>query len=65
MYIPGYLLVAAVIVRFLSQAPYLVEEDAVAPDVTGCGVPAVIYSLGGCPLHWNLATMRGVEVFVL
>ena len=50
---------------FVSQWPYLIEETAIAPDITGSGVLAIVKGLWSCPLDWNLTTMRDVVVFML
>ncbi len=60
-----YLKVGPLVVRLASQCPYLIEENAIAPDITGCGVPAVGDSLGCCPLHWDLSSVGGVVILIL
>ena len=39
------------------QRPYLIEEAAIAPDITGSGVLAIVKGLWSCPLDWNLASV--------
>ena len=49
----------------LFQGPYLIENTAIAPDITGSGVLVVLEGLGCCPLHWNLTSMRYVEILLV
>ena len=42
---------------FVSKAPDLIEQTAIAPDITGSGVLLVVNGLWSCPLHWYLAAM--------
>ena len=60
-----YLTVGPLLVWFVSQCPYLIEEDAIAPDITGSGVSAVGESLGCCPLYRDLTTVGSVVVHIL
>ncbi len=47
------------------ELPYLIEDTAKAPDITGSGVLAVVQGLRGCPLYRDLPATGLVEVFVL
>ena len=50
---------------FVSQWPYLIEEAAIAPDITGSGVLAIVKGLWSCPLNWNHPSMGNIVVFML
>ena len=41
----------------VSEAPYLIEQTAIAPDITGSGVFLVVNGFWSCPLHWYLASL--------
>ena len=49
----------------MTERPYLVEDTAITPDVTGCGVFTIVESLRGRPLDGNLPSVGHVEVFLL
>ena len=50
---------------FAPQRPYLIEEAAIAPDITGSGVLAIVKGLRSCPLDWNLPSVWHVVVIIL
>ena len=56
------LLVGHAFKRLVSETPYLVEDTAVAPDITGGGVLAEDESLWSCPLERDLPSLRHVVV---
>ncbi len=43
--------------RFVSDTPYLVEQTAVGPHVTGSGVLLVVKGLRGRPLDRDFASL--------
>ena len=59
------LLIGAIFVRLLPQAPYLIEEDTVAPHITGSRVLTILDGLRSRPLHWDLTTVGCVDLLVL
>ncbi len=59
-----YLRIGVVLKWLLPQAPYLMQEAAKAPDVTGCGVLPAVYGLRSCPLQWDFTTIRYKVVLV-
>ena len=61
----GHLSICDFFEWLVTKRPYLVEDTSVTPDVTGCGVLAVVQSLRSRPLHWNLPSMRNVEALLL
>ena len=62
---PAYLSIGECTKWLVSQWPYLIEEAAIAPDITGSGIPAIVKGLWSCPLNWNLSPLGNIVVFVL
>ena len=62
MYI--YLLVGHYLERFVSETPYLIQQTAIAPHITGCGVLAKGKSFWCCPLDRNLPSMGHIVVII-
>ena len=46
----------------LPKTPYLIEQTAIAPDITGSGVLSVVQSLWCCPLERDSSTFGYVVV---
>ena len=59
-----YLCVSECVVWFASQAPYLIEQTPIAPDITGNGVFLVVECLWCCPFDWYQTTFRNVVPFI-
>ena len=57
-----YIMVGIAFKGFVSEAPYLIEETAIAPHVTGSRVLFVRNSLWSRPLDWYFATVRHIVV---
>ena len=50
--------------RFVSKTPYLIEETAIAPHITSCGVLAIVNSLWSCPFYRNLLSLGHIVVIL-
>ena len=50
--------------RFVSDAPYLIQQAAIAPDITGSGVLLEVQGLRSCPLDWDLASMGDIVLLI-
>ena len=59
-----YIRVGVIAEWFHSKTPYLIKDTPKTPGITGCRVHAVMYCLGGCPLHWDLPSFLGQVEFV-
>ena len=51
--------------RLLPQCPYLIEHTAVAPDITGRRVLAIVDSLRGRPLDWDFSSVGTIVLLIL
>ena len=60
-----YLRICEVMKWLVAERPYLIEQTAVAPHITGSGVLAIVKGLWSRPFDRNLSTVRYVIVFVL
>ena len=50
--------------RFVSEAPNLIEQTPIAPDITGNGILPVVNGFRSRPLHRDLPTLRYVIVLI-
>ena len=48
----------------VSETPYLIEQTAVAPDITGSGVFSKVYCFWSCPLYGHFATLGYVVIVI-
>ena len=46
------------------KAPYLIEQTAIAPDITGSGVLSKVYGFWGCPLYGHFATLGYIVIII-
>ena len=60
----AYLLVSPAFKGFVSKTPYLIEETAIAPHITGCGVLAIDKSLWSCPLERDFPSLGHIVVIL-
>ena len=59
-----YLWIGTTLKWLASHTPDLIQQAAIAPDVAGSGVFAVVCCLGGCPLYWNFTTLGHIVIIV-
>ena len=50
--------------RFVSKTPYLIQQTAIAPHITGTGVLAKDKSFWCCPLDRDLPSMGHIVVII-
>ena len=62
--IPANLKVGELIIWFKPKAPDLIEQTAIAPDITGSGVLLFFNSLRSSPFDWYHATFRYVILLI-
>ena len=56
--------VRELIVWFISEAPDLIEHTAIAPDITGSGVPLFFNRLRSSPFDWYHTAFRYVILLI-
>ncbi|MCG8621740.1 MAG: hypothetical protein MJE68_07040 [Proteobacteria bacterium] len=60
----AYLKIAVFLKWLASEAPDLIEQTAIAPDISGSGVFLVVDGFWSCPLHWYHTTVRNIIILI-
>ena len=49
---------------FVSKAPNLIHQTAIAPDITGSGILSEMYSFWSCPFYGHFASLRYIVIVI-